>query len=104
MELEGDSITKLFRHQESGVNISVGVEQVKGIFENEPKRIRVAMSFGEKPEDVFDGLESVEAESIYDKHWRWLAVSKNIQVANRIYTFTFGCEKQKRRGRRLRHT
>jgi len=100
LELEDDAITKLFLRQESGISISVGVEQVRGIFENEPRRIRMAMSFVGKPEDVFDEIESAEAESIYDKNWRWLSVSKNIKVANRIYTFTFGCERIKKgRGR-----
>jgi hypothetical protein len=97
LKLEGDAITKQFIHAESGVNISVGVEQVIGIFEGEPRRMRIAMSFIGKPEDVFDEIESAGAESIYDKNWRWLSVSKNLQVANRIYTFRFGCERNKQR-------
>lgn len=100
LKLEESATTKLFTHQESGVNISVGVEQVRGIFENEPRRIRIAIAFTGQPADVFDEIERAEAESIYDKGWRWLSVSRNTRVANRIYTFTFGCERIKKvRGR-----
>lgn len=101
LKLEEDAITKLFTHQESGVNISVGVEQVRGIIENAPRRIRIAISFTGKPEDVFDEIERAEAETFYDKNWRGLSVSKNIRVANRTYTFSFACERVKKgRGRR----
>ncbi|NJM52729.1 MAG: hypothetical protein HC846_04630 [Blastocatellia bacterium] len=31
LSFENDSMTKLFHHKESGVNISVGVEQIKSI-------------------------------------------------------------------------
>ena len=97
LKLEEDAITKYFLHHESGVSISVGVGQVRSIFEDEPRRIRMAISFVSKLEDIFDEIERAEAESIYDKNWRWLSVSKNIRVANRIYTFTFGCERSKKR-------
>ena len=100
LSFENDSITKLLHYQESSVNISVGVEQVKSIFEKEPSRIRLAISFVGKPEDVFDEIDNSEAETIYDKNWRWLTVSKSLKVENRIYTFQVGCERNsKTRGR-----
>ncbi|MGB7208885.1 MAG: hypothetical protein WBD27_09525 [Pyrinomonadaceae bacterium] len=99
LELEDDAITKSFRHQESGVDVSVGVEQVKSIFKNESKSLRIALSFAGKPENVFDALDRAEAETLYDKNWKLISVTKNIQIANRIYTFTFGCARMKNRQR-----
>lgn len=99
LSFDDDSVIKSFNHQESGLNISVGVEQVKSIFEK-PRRISVAISFVGKPEDVFYETDNSEAETIYDKNWRWIAVNKSIKVENRLYTFQFSCErKNKRNGR-----
>jgi hypothetical protein len=95
LSLEDDSINKLFHHQESSIDISVGVERIKSIFEKDPRRISVAIAFVRKPEDVFNETDNSEAETIYDKNWRWIAVSKNIKVENRIYTFQFSCERKK---------
>jgi hypothetical protein len=94
LEFEGDSISKAFRHQESGVNIYVGAEQITGILKNDPKKLRIAVSFQGKP-DVFDDVDRAEAETAYDRTWRWLSVSKSIRIENRVYTFTFGCERGK---------
>ena len=101
LQLADDELTKFFHHQESGINISVGIQMIRSIFsEKEPKRMRLAISFTGKPDDVYDLLEGAGAESIYDKHWKWLSVSNNIKVGGRIYTFTFGCErKNQKRGR-----
>jgi hypothetical protein len=94
LELEGGSASKAFRHQESGKYIYVGVEQIASISKHDPKKIRIAVSFQGKP-DVFDDIDRAEAETIYDKTWRWLLVSKSVRIENRIYTFSFGCEREK---------
>jgi hypothetical protein len=89
-----EPIVKSLRHADSGVNVSIGVEISKGIFKGEPTRIRLAIAFLDKPEDVFDDVAHSEAESVYDKNWRWLSVSKSVEIERRIYTFTFGCERK----------
>jgi hypothetical protein len=97
---EEESLTRFFHHQESGADISVGVERVKSESKGMPGKIRLAMSFDGKPDDVFDLIDNAEAESIYDKSWRLLAVSDNLRVGNRIYRFTFGCERKPERHNR----
>jgi hypothetical protein len=94
LSFEDDSVTKLFHHKESGVDISVGVEQIKSIVGKEPRRIRLAIAFVDKPENVFDEVNNSEAETIYDKNWKWIGLSKNIKVENRIYTFQVSCERK----------
>jgi hypothetical protein len=83
LSFEDDSVTKLF-----------GVEQIKSIVGKEPRRIRLAIAFVDKPENVFDEVNNSEAETIYDKNWKWIGLSKNIKVENRIYTFQVSCERK----------
>jgi hypothetical protein len=92
--IDEEPIVKLLRHADSGINVSIGVDVFKGIFKGEPSRIGLAIAFRDKSEAVFDDVEHSEAESVYDKNWRWLSVSKSVQVEKRIYTFTFGCERK----------
>jgi len=91
-----DEITKVLRHEESGVNVSAGV-QISSAFQNKSKSIKVALSFNGKAEDTFELLDGSQAETIYDKHWKWLSVSDDIKVGNRIYTFTFSCERENKK-------
>jgi hypothetical protein len=95
-----ESMTKFFHHQESGANISVGVERVKGESKKDQGTIRLALSFDGKSEDVFDLIDNAEAETIYDKNWMSLAVSDNFMVGSRIYRFTFGCVRDSERRNR----
>ena len=93
LKLEDDEVVKRFRHEE--INVSVGIARVTNpLFKKEPVRIKLVISFMGEPGDNFDLLEGAEAESIYDKKWRWLSVSNSIKVNSRIYTFTFGCERK----------
>ena len=94
LSFEEDSVTKLFHHEKSGINISIGVEHIKSIFGKEPRRIRLAIAFIDKPENVFDEIDNSEAETIYDKNWQWVGLSKKIKVENRIYTFQVSCERK----------
>ncbi|HEX8774720.1 MAG TPA: hypothetical protein VF735_14205, partial [Pyrinomonadaceae bacterium] len=73
-KLEGENpTTKLFKDW-SGVLVGVRVERTQ------LKRIILAISSVEKPENGFDEIDSAEAEAIYDEKWRFLSVSKNIKV------------------------
>jgi hypothetical protein len=99
--LEDEPILKLMRHADSGVNVSIGIKFYKGIFKGEPTRIRLAIGFQDKPEDIFDDLDRSEGESVYDKNWRWLSVSKSLEIEKRVYTFTIGCERTNRKKRSL---
>jgi hypothetical protein len=99
LEVEDEPVVKLLRHADSGVNVSTGIEISKGIFKGEPTRIRLAIGFLDKPENVFDDLAHSEAESIYDGNWRWLSVSQSVEIEKRIYTFTFGCERKRAKKR-----
>ena len=86
--------TKLFHHEESVTDISVGVELIHGLGKKEKPLIRLGLSFSGKPDDLFDEIDSSQAESIYDKFWRFLSVRKNIGKGKRTYTFSFSCERQ----------
>ena len=100
LDEENYEVTKFYSHEESGVKVSVGVQIFPSAFKDKPKTIKVALSFKGKPDDTFEFLDGSQAETIYDKNWKWLSVSDDIKVGNRIYTFTFGCEKEnKKRGR-----
>ncbi|HLM61485.1 MAG TPA: hypothetical protein VK308_11835 [Pyrinomonadaceae bacterium] len=93
-----DDITKFFRHEDSNVNISVGV-QISSTYPNKSKGIKVVLSFTGKPNDTFDLIDGSQAETIFDRHWKLLSVSNDIKVENRIYTFTLNCEREnKKRG------
>lgn len=90
--LDDMPVTKVFRHNESDLDISVGVEVFKGIFKGEPTRIRVALLLGAKVERVFDAVNNAsEAVSVYDNHWRFLSVNHTVARNDRLYTFTFSC-------------
>lgn len=89
-----DDVTKSFHHKESGVDVAVSATLTKGIFDGEPMMLNTALSFTAKPGDNdFELLDGAKAQSIYDERWRWLSVSDDIKVGNRIYTFIFACEK-----------
>ena len=97
--IEDEPIAKVLRHDDSGINVSIGIEILKGIFKGEPTRIRLAIAFLDKPKDIFEDVAHSEAESIYDGNWRWLSVSRSVAVEKRVYTFTFGCERKNSRRR-----
>jgi len=93
-----DDVTKFFHHKESGVNVTVSATLTKGIFNGEPKMFNIALSFTAKPDDDdFELLDGAKAQTIYDKRWRWISVSDDIKVGNRIYTFTFACERKNKK-------
>lgn len=85
--------TKLLRHEESGTNVSVGLELIEGLGTKGPPRIRLGISFSDNNKNVFDELDVANAESVYDRHWRFLSVSKSVEIQKRTYTFNFGCQR-----------
>lgn len=89
------SILKEFRLEDAGVDIFVGVASIKGVLKGEPKKLRMVLAFDGTMEDVFDELTRAEAETLYDKNWKWLRVTKSKKVGSREYTYSFGCEKTK---------
>ncbi len=97
MTLEDDKLSKEFRHEESGVQISLGVEIVPLV--GKTKAIRLGISFQSDGSDVFEALDGVESKTFYDKNWRALSVSKSIEKPNLIYTFAFSCERPKNKKR-----
>ena len=98
LTFENDKLAKNLRHEESGVEISMGVEVIEGM--SKTKVIRLGISFQREGDDsVFESLDGVEAQTFYDKNWRALSVSKNIEKNNRTYTFEFSCEKATRKKR-----
>jgi len=99
LAFEDRAITKSIHHEESGIDVSVGVELVQGLGRREAKMIRLALAFTGKPEDVFDETEAAEAKAIYDKNWHFLSVTKSIEREKRIYTFSFSCERSKAKKR-----
>jgi hypothetical protein len=91
-------IIKVFRHDESGLDVSVGVEVFKGIFKNEPTRIRIAILPGSKTDQVFEAVDGAsEAVSVFDNHWRFLSVNRTVAQNDLFYTFTFSCERPLRK-------
>jgi hypothetical protein len=94
-------LRKTFHHDESDTDVSVGVESMKA--SPDPKDsttiLRIAFVFSNKPFDIFENSDGVYAESIYDKHWRMVSVSRSIPRGDRIYTFTLGCERLPERKR-----
>jgi len=43
---------------------------------------------------VFEETNGSAAESVYDKHWRLLSLTKSLEKEKRTYTFSFSCERQ----------
>ena len=95
LELRGDEFTRNFIDKESGRAIYVGRQLIKGTVKKERSRLRLKVSFTGKPNDSYDSFDGAEAETIYDKRWKWLAVTDEFKLGDRIYTFTFGCEQNR---------
>lgn len=87
-------MTKLLHHKESDTDISVGVELNQFLDQRKTTLIRLGLGLSSKPANVFDDPNRSEAESVYDKHWRFLSVSKSIEKGKRTYRFSFRCERQ----------
>jgi hypothetical protein len=95
----GDTeITRVFRHDESGLDITVSVDIYKGVVKHEPTRIGIAILPGAKTGKIFDAInDTSEAVSVFDNHWRFLSVNRTVRKNDLFYTFTFSCERTPRK-------
>jgi len=98
LKFEGNFIPQPFQHKESGITIFVSVTRFESeLFSKKPTTIKLAIQLFKKPQDSYNFYGGA-AESIYDKNWRGLSVSSHIKVDDyKGYTFTFACEKKKKR-------
>ena len=94
-------IHKTFHHDESDLDVSVSVESMKAGLDSKDRTtiLRFALVFSNKPFDIFKDTDGVYADSIYDKHWRMVSINRSIPRGDRIYTFTFGCERLSKKKR-----
>jgi hypothetical protein len=96
-----NEISKIFLHQESGVKVVVSVWiSSEGIKKSKTKSLKLALAFNPKSDDLVGEGEGAEAESVYDKHWKWLSVSNQIKVGSRVYTFTLSCTRESKKRNR----
>jgi hypothetical protein len=87
-------LSRVVHDQSTGVFIAVRGERVASSGRATPKEtIRIAVSFVEKMGDAFDEAGAAEAEATYDERWKQLSVSKNIKVADGLYTYYLSCER-----------
>jgi hypothetical protein len=100
---QGDRpMTRVVQHQATGVFTAVRVERVAGSGgKSANEKIRLAISFVEKPDDGFNEVGPAEAEATYDENWLSLSVSKNIKVADRLYTYYLGCDRRSNKPLRI---
>jgi hypothetical protein len=98
LKFDGDFIPEPLQHEESRINIFVSVTRFESkLFSKNPTTIKLSIQLFKKPQDSYNFYGSA-AESIYDKNWRGLSVSSHIKVDDyKGYTFTFACEKRKKR-------
>jgi hypothetical protein len=99
-----DRDTKLFiRHLESGVALRIGVNYSPSyLLRNEPFIIRIALAFEGDVDNVFNELSRAQAETLREKNWKYLSLTKEIQIDKKIYSFIFHCENGKTYQKMLR--
>jgi len=98
LKVEDNPNPKTFQHKESGVIISVNAMQIASqSFEKKPTAIRLTIQLYGLPDDSYSFYGGA-TESILDRNWRGSLVSSHIRTAsNKGFTFTFACEKSKKR-------
>ena len=74
----------------TALNQHIGYDNASKIAKNAHKK---GLSLRESAIEL-ELLDGAKAQTIYDKRWRWLSVSDDVKVGNRIYTFTFACERK----------
>jgi hypothetical protein len=95
---------RTFAHEESGIKVRVAVDYYKHFLEKKTiTTIRIWMSLddeqgtkenGSNQRDVSLSMNSVHAETIRDKHWKILILSKKISTDGKDYTFWLHCSRQ----------
>lgn len=90
-EVEGDSAKHSFRHDGTGLIVSVGITFDEDQSKYKLHVIRVAIRVSDKEEtEVFTAVDSSEARTQYRKGWN-LAVTKNVSFEDVVYMFTLRC-------------
>lgn len=99
LKFEDNFIPGPIEHKESGITVFVRFTVFEStLFSKKPKSMKLAIQLFKTPRDSYN-FYGGEAESIYDKNWRGASVSSHIKVGDyKGYTFTFACEKRKKRG------
>lgn len=101
---------RTFVHAESGIKINVGVDYYTRTLEKNTIWMRMGMRFVDKAEseddhsnklDVFFSVNSVYAETIRDKHWKVLEVSKFLSKDGKDYHLLFTCAKHTKLSRKI---
>jgi hypothetical protein len=72
---------------------TVGIDYVYEYSKNPPRpyEIRLAITVSDKEQkDIFESVNSSEAKTRYAKKWN-LSVTKNVNVGDLVYMFTFRC-------------
>lgn len=95
---EDEGTKKTFVDSDSGIKIWVEAQIYGSSLKKTPKQIDVAIFFGElksETEDLFHYADSAIAETIYDKNFKFISVSKTIETKDEIYRFRFNCSKDK---------
>ena len=97
LRFDDDEFTTGIRDPESGQTIYVGGQLInKGLGDESPVLLRMKVSLTGKSGDHFDSLDGPEAETVYNKDWTWLAISDEYRTPDRVYSFTFSCERRKK--------
>jgi hypothetical protein len=101
LKFEDNFVPEPFQHKESGITVFVSLTRFEStLFSKKPAAIKLAIQLIQlfkKPQDSYN-FYGGEAETIYDKNWRGSSVSSHIKVDdNKGYTFSFACEKRKKR-------
>jgi hypothetical protein len=84
LEFNDDSLFRELTDKDSGLILRVGVERLGSFPRSDLKKLRIAISFAGEASNIFDELDRGEAETIYDRSWKRISVSKSVKVRNRF--------------------
>ena len=99
-----------FVHAESGIKVNVGIDYYTRFPEKNTIWIRMGMRLEDKAEseedhssklDVFFSINSVNVETIRDKHWKVLEVSKYLSKDGKDYHLLFECARYTKLSRKI---
>jgi hypothetical protein len=90
---------KTFKSAGTGLVVTSAIEfsHYYGKSKPVPIEVKLAIAVGAKEnEDPFNAVDSAEASTRFEKRWN-LSASKNIEFADKIYTFSISCAEKKSR-------
>ncbi|HLM59678.1 MAG TPA: hypothetical protein VK308_02630 [Pyrinomonadaceae bacterium] len=85
--------TKHFKHEQSGLIVSVGVEygDFRAAEKGKPIAIRGAIAVSDKEQDALSSVDGVAARTTYGKKWGLISVEKQVAAGNLVYNFAITC-------------